>query len=93
MTVSFSAAGSLDPDGALVSYTWNFGDGQSSTEINPTHVYAVGTWTAQLTVTDSLGASASSAPLVINATAPVIDPANPRPTRRVHGLSRVGCGW
>lgn len=78
LTVSFSAAGSLDPDGALVSYTWNFGDGQSSTEINPTHVYAVGTWTAQLTVTDSLGASASSAPLVINATAPGIDPAKPR---------------
>lgn len=38
------------------SWLWEFGDGQTSTSINPTHVYALeGTFTVRLTVTGSGG--------------------------------------
>jgi len=47
---------SSDPDGAIASWAWNFGDGSSSTAQNPTHPYAsYGTYTVSLTVTDNDG--------------------------------------
>ncbi|MFN7151952.1 MAG: PKD domain-containing protein, partial [Microthrixaceae bacterium] len=54
LEVAFSSAGSADPDGTIVGYEWNFGDGSpTSTDANPTHVYAnPGSYTATLTVTD-----------------------------------------
>lgn len=57
VTVSFSSAGSMDPDGTIQSYAWDFGDGATSTEANPTHTYTVGgEYVATLTVTDNGGA-------------------------------------
>ena len=42
------------------SYSWNFGDSNTSTEENPTHVYSTfGTYTVVLTATNSTGASAN----------------------------------
>ncbi|MEX0766891.1 MAG: PKD domain-containing protein, partial [Microthrixaceae bacterium] len=56
LAVTFSSAGSVDPDGTIVSYSWNFGDGSPlSSDANPSHTYGVGTFTAQLTVTDDDG--------------------------------------
>jgi glucose/arabinose dehydrogenase/regulation of enolase protein 1 (concanavalin A-like superfamily) len=53
MTVNFSSAGSSDPDGTPLGYTWNFGDGATSTDANPSHTYTGnGTYTATLTVSD-----------------------------------------
>ena len=47
---------STDPDGTIVSWHWEFGDGDSSTEQNPTHKYAdKGQHTVVLTVTDNDG--------------------------------------
>jgi PKD repeat protein len=44
--------------GDIWTYQWNFGDGNTSTEQNPTHVYAkAGTYTVQLTVTNISGTS------------------------------------
>lgn len=44
-----------------LSYTWDFGDGQSSTEINPTNTYDnAGIFDVSLTVTDELGCSTTS---------------------------------
>ena len=58
LLVSFDASGSLDPDGTIVSYNWNFGDGNSGTGVTPTHTYqAEGDFVAQLIVTDDSAAS------------------------------------
>ncbi len=52
---------SSDRDGQVVSWSWNFGDGTTSTERNPVHRYAgSGEYTVTLTVTDEDGNSAST---------------------------------
>jgi hypothetical protein len=57
--VTFDATASDDPDGTIVDYYWDFGDGTNATETDPvtTHVYAVGgqTYTVTLNVTDNQG--------------------------------------
>ncbi len=48
------------------SYSWNFGDGNSSTQSNPTHNYAAdGTYTVVLTATNACGTSTFSQAVVI----------------------------
>jgi PKD repeat protein len=61
-TTNFSSAGSIDPDGTIVSYSWDFGDGSPvDTTANPSHTYPVaGSYTATLTVTDDNGATGTS---------------------------------
>lgn len=58
-TVTFDASASIDLDGFIVNYTWNFGDDTSTlTETNPivTHVYTrVGVFQVTLTCTDDDG--------------------------------------
>jgi PKD repeat protein len=66
LSVRFTSTAS-DPDGQVVSYRWEFGDSQTSSEVNPSHTYQAGSFTARLTVTDNLGATAS-ATIQINAT-------------------------
>ncbi|MCI5195498.1 MAG: PKD domain-containing protein [Candidatus Electrothrix sp. AW5] len=52
---------STDSDGSIASRSWNFGDGDSSTEQNPSHIYtAEGTYTVTLTVADNDGAFTST---------------------------------
>ena len=51
---------SYDPDGSIVSWCWDFGDGTTSSDRNPTHVYtSPGTYTVTLTVRDDRGAERS----------------------------------
>ncbi|HEC77372.1 MAG TPA: PKD domain-containing protein [Thermoplasmatales archaeon] len=48
-----------DPDGEIVSYFWNFGDGRTSTSPNPSHTYEhSGNYTVTLIVTDDNGGQA-----------------------------------
>jgi PKD repeat protein len=69
LTVSFVGNNSYDPDGLIVSYLWNFGDGDTSTLSNVTHTYsAAGTYNASLTVTDNSGTQ-STTPVTIVVTA------------------------
>jgi RHS repeat-associated protein len=45
---------SSDADGSIVQWSWDFGDGGSSGERNPTHTFsAAGDYTVSLTVTDN----------------------------------------
>ncbi|MBL8745698.1 MAG: PQQ-dependent sugar dehydrogenase [Phycisphaerae bacterium] len=40
LSVQFSSLGSFDPEGAAITYLWDFGDGSpTSTAANPTHLY------------------------------------------------------
>jgi PKD repeat protein len=56
LAVSFSAAGSSDADGSIVSYTWSFGDGSTQSGVTAQRTYSTaGTYTATLTVTDNAG--------------------------------------
>jgi len=58
--VAFSSAGSNDNYGRIVSYAWDFGDGASSTQANPSHAFAqVGSYNVTLTVTDNDGMTAT----------------------------------
>ncbi|MCF7889747.1 PKD domain-containing protein [Candidatus Bipolaricaulota bacterium] len=55
--VSFDATNSADPDGNIVSYSWDFGDGETSSGEKTDHVYSSsGDFTVELTVTDNDGA-------------------------------------
>ncbi|MFZ3166103.1 MAG: PKD domain-containing protein, partial [Candidatus Methanoperedens sp.] len=59
--VSFDGSKSFDPDGNIVSYEWNFGDGNSGTGVNPTHIYVQnGTYAVSLKVTDNDGLNATN---------------------------------
>lgn len=56
--VDFDASGSNDPDGTIVSYDWDFGDGNTGNGVSPSHTYlAAGNYTVTLTVTDDDGDS------------------------------------
>jgi len=58
LSVNFSAVGSSDSDGTIVSYSWNFGDGGTGSGFTSFHSYtSVGTYVAVLTVTDDKGAT------------------------------------
>ena len=58
LTVSFDASSSYDPDGYIVNYTWEFGDGNATTESDPIKTYSYsspGCYQVNLTVTDNDG--------------------------------------
>jgi PKD repeat protein len=60
-TIDFNASESSDPDGTIVSYSWDFGDGATATGVTVDHAYSeVGNYTVTLTVTDDDGGSASA---------------------------------
>lgn len=85
LTVQFSSAASSDPDGTLTSRQWNFGNGASSVEANPSFTYTTpGTYTATLTVTDNAGGASSSTVLIT-----VLAPPSVGKVCRVGNLSLV----
>jgi len=69
LNVAFSSAGSNDPDGSIVTYLWDFGDGTNGTGANPSHLYtSIGTYNVILTVTDNSGDSdTASVTVTVNA--------------------------
>jgi PKD repeat protein len=68
--VNFSSAGSSDPEGQSLTYSWTFGDGQTSTAANPAHTYTQqGTYQARLSVSDGTNSTLST-PITITVGAP-----------------------
>ncbi|NOJ21670.1 collagenase [Vibrio coralliilyticus] len=60
-SISFSSKGSSDSDGQISGYLWEFGDGATSSEANPTHQYSSeGSYSVRLTVTDNDGLTANT---------------------------------
>ncbi|WP_394553142.1 PKD domain-containing protein [Agromyces sp. MMS24-JH15] len=71
-TVSFDASSSVDPDGAIVDYAWNFGDGKSANGATASHLYgAAGTYAVTLTLTDNRGGVATKTTQVTTTASPV----------------------
>ena len=74
-TIAFDASSSYDPDpeGYIVEYEWDFGDGTNATGVVVTHNYSInGTYTMKLTVTDNEGAK--------NLTTKIIEVRKAKPT-------------
>ena len=68
---SFNGSGSTDPDMEVLTYSWQFGDGNVSTGAQVTHSYSkAGTYQVNLTVTDPFGAN-SRASLNVTVVIPI----------------------
>ena len=64
LTISLADLSS-DVDGVISSWSWQFGDGNSSTSASPSHQYAAaGSFTVVLTAVDDTGASATTSQVV-----------------------------
>ncbi|MGB3209626.1 MAG: PKD domain-containing protein [Desulforhopalus sp.] len=61
LTVSFDGSKSSDPDGSIVQYNWNFGDGSTATGAVAQHTYTkADAYTVSLLVTDNQGGTAAA---------------------------------
>ncbi|MFC2083202.1 PKD domain-containing protein [Candidatus Bipolaricaulota bacterium] len=64
LAVTFSATESMDADGTITAYVWDFGDGDTDTGATTQHTFtttsAVETFRVTLTVTDDDGASSQA---------------------------------
>ena len=64
--IPFDGSASTDPDGDALTYTWDFGDGQTGTGATPVHSYfMLGEYTVTLTVNDG---TADSTPVTSTVT-------------------------
>ena len=78
LTVNFSSAGSLDPEGQPVTYFWTFGDNLTSTLANPSHVYAqAGMYSVRLAVSDGVNTSLSAPLAIVVGNPPAVTIQNP----------------
>jgi PKD repeat protein len=68
LVCSFSGSNSFDPDGSIVAFQWNFGDGSQSTGETANHGYAAaGTYEVTLEVVDNEdGIGQSSFPVTVS---------------------------
>ncbi len=82
-TIAFDASSSIDEDGSIDFYRWNFGDGTSELlAMSPIHTYtSSGIYTVTLTVIDDLGSvdtKTTTVPIGVDANqAPIAHPGGP----------------
>ncbi len=72
LVVNFSSQGSGDPDpNTTLTYHWDFGDGTTSTQANPTKTYDTnGTYNVTLTVSDGEKTGQDTQSVTVGSTAP-----------------------
>ncbi|MBW2393567.1 MAG: PQQ-dependent sugar dehydrogenase [Deltaproteobacteria bacterium] len=87
--ITFDGTASFDPDGTVVAWNWDFGDGNVAGGATPSHTYAAeGSYTVTLTVTDDQArvdqdtttATVVAQPGAIKAVRVLQDPALVKPT-------------
>ena len=80
-TLTFNGTASYDPDGTVVSYSWDFGDQATGTGTVVTHSYTYAkTYTVTLRVTDNGGVTGSTSSQVTIGDRPPVVSFTPSPT-------------
>jgi PKD repeat protein len=94
LAVSFDGSASIDLDGTIASYEWNFSDGETGSGEFVDHIfYSPGTYTVVLQVTDDSLATAESF-VVIDVTDPGTGAANEPPVAAfTAALLEAGTSW
>jgi hypothetical protein len=76
-------------DNSPTSYFWEFGDGNTSTQINPIHVYTnIGSYNVKLTVSNSSGSNSIIIPISIPSNYQVNIPINSQ-TKKFQGVESI----
>jgi PKD repeat protein len=97
LRVNFDASPSYDPDGNIVAYEWNYGDGKTATGETVAHTFKRGIYSVTLTVTDNRGDTASKTKYV-DASVSMYPPLNLTIDTAVNNLRKVpevtyNLGW
>ena len=84
LVVDFSSQGSSDPDPlTTLTYAWDFGDGTTSTQANPSRTYTTnGTYNVTLTVSDGEETDQATTTITVGSIAPtatILTPVNNAP--------------
>jgi PKD repeat protein len=96
--VTFNTTAS-DPDGSVVSYSWDFGDGTTSNVASPSHAYTrAGSYTARVTVRDNGGATAGTQVTITvtpsdSYSEPIVNMVTPDGGETINGGSKYTIQW
>ena len=96
LVASFNGSASSDPEGATLTYSWDFGDGSAAgTGATPSHTYAAsGNYNVTLTVTDDKAATgAVSHQVTVNSVVVLAQDAFGRNVTNGWGTADVGGAW
>lgn len=96
MSVTFDGSASFDPDGVIVNFAWDFGDGTFASGPVVTHAYSqTGQFTVTLTVTDDEGAQSSDSARinVVDTSPPTVTLQSPVGGETISAGSRFTIRW